>query len=115
VGIDTRGQWSCGQANDYALFMTNARLCPDEVMRLENRDVEIIEYDAIDDTILEIVADGKRGVGPCTALDIAAINIRCEHSLKIISVRPEEPVSQFEDYFYGMIHDLRFMVRALFL
>lgn len=95
--------------------MTNARLCPGEVMRLENRDVEIIEDDAINDTILEIVAHGKRGVGPGTALDIAAINIRYEHPLKVTSVRPEEQVSPFEDYFYGMIHDLLFMGRTLFL
>ena len=48
--------------------MANTGLRPDEAARLEYRDVEIVEDDAIDDTILEIVVRGKRGVGYCKSM-----------------------------------------------
>ena len=63
-----RWQWSCEQLHDYVLFMANTGLRPDEAARLEYRDVEIVEDDAIDDTILEIVVRGKRGVGYCKSM-----------------------------------------------
>jgi len=63
-----RWQWSCEQLHDYVLFMANTGLRPDEAARLEYRDVEIINDDAIDDTILEIVVHGKRGVGYCMSM-----------------------------------------------
>ena len=63
-----RWQWSCEQLHDYVLFMANTGLRPDEVARLEYRDVEIVEEDTINDTILEIVVRGKRGVGYCKSM-----------------------------------------------
>ena len=63
-----RWQWCCEQLHDYVLFMANTGLRPDEAARLEYRDVEIVEDDAIDDTILEIVVRGKRGVGYCMSM-----------------------------------------------
>jgi integrase len=46
--------------------MANTGLRPDEAARLEYRDVTIVE-DA-EDTILEIVVRGKRGVGYCMSM-----------------------------------------------
>jgi integrase len=63
-----RWQWSCEQLHDYVLFMANTGLRPDESARLEYRDVEIVDDDAIDDTILEIEVRGKRGVGFCKSM-----------------------------------------------
>ena len=60
-----RWQWSCEQLHDYVLFMANTGLRPDESAQLEYRDVEIVDDEAIDDTILEIEVRGKRGVGFC--------------------------------------------------
>jgi integrase len=53
------------QLHDFVLFMANTGLRPDEAYRLQYRDVEIIEDDGTDETILEIVVRGKRGVGYC--------------------------------------------------
>ena len=63
-----RFKWESEQLHDYVLFMANTGLRPDEVARLEYRDVEIVEEDAIDDAILEIVVRGKRGVGYCKSM-----------------------------------------------
>ena len=63
-----RWQWSCEQLHDYVLFMANTGLRPDESARLEFRDVEIVDDEAIDDTILEIEVRGKRGVGFCKSM-----------------------------------------------
>ncbi len=60
-----RWKWSCEQLHDYVLFMANTGLRPDEVKRLEFRDVAIVEdYDS-EETILEIEVRGKRGIGYC--------------------------------------------------
>ena len=45
--------------------MANTGLRPDEVMRLQFRDVTIVDDDASNETILEIEVRGKRGVGYC--------------------------------------------------
>lgn len=63
-----RWQWSCEQLHDYVLFMANTGLRPDEAKRLEFRDVEIVEDEATEDTILEITVRGKRGVGFCKSM-----------------------------------------------
>ena len=63
-----RWQWCCEQLHDYVLFMANTGLRPDESARLEYRDVKIVKDEAIDNTILEIVVRGKRGVGYCISM-----------------------------------------------
>jgi len=63
-----RWQWSCEQLHDYVLFMANTGLRPDEAARLEFRDVTIVQDDATDAAILEIVVRGKRGVGYCMSM-----------------------------------------------
>ena len=63
-----RFKWESEQLHDFVLFMANTGLRPDEAYRLEYRDVEIIEDEASDDTILEIVVRGKRGVGYCMSM-----------------------------------------------
>ncbi|MCC5982618.1 MAG: phage integrase SAM-like domain-containing protein [Oceanicaulis sp.] len=64
---DNRPQWrhNAEQLHDYVLFMANTGLRPDEVRRIEYRDVTIVDDDDSGETILEIVVRGKRGVGYC--------------------------------------------------
>ncbi len=45
--------------------MANTGLRPDEAMRLEFRDVTVVDDEATGETILEIEVRGKRGVGYC--------------------------------------------------
>jgi len=54
--------------HDYVLFMANTGLRPDEALRLQFRDVEIVEDEGSDETILEIQVRGKRGVGYCKSM-----------------------------------------------
>jgi len=63
-----RSRWACEQLHDLVLFMGNTGLRPDEALRLEFRDVEIVEDEATDETILVIKVRGKRGVGYCKSL-----------------------------------------------
>jgi integrase len=63
-----RNRWISEQTHDYVLFMANTGLRPDEVKRLEFRDVAIVRDDATDETILEIEVRGKRGVGYCKSM-----------------------------------------------
>jgi len=51
--------------HDYVLFMANTGLRPDEAARLEYRDVTIVDDTDSGESILEIAARGKRGVGYC--------------------------------------------------
>lgn len=53
------------QLHDCILFMGNTGLRPDEVVRLEYRDVSVVDDDRSGETILEIECRGKRGYGPC--------------------------------------------------
>jgi integrase len=62
---NNRWKWTCEQMHDYVLFMANTGLRPDEALRLEFRDVQIVEDDDSGETILEIEVRGKRGVGYC--------------------------------------------------
>lgn len=68
-----RWKWECEQLHDYVLFMVNTGLRPDEVARLEYRDVEVVEDQATDETILEISVRGKRGVGYCKSMPGAVL------------------------------------------
>ena len=58
-------KWSSEQLHDFVLFMANSGLRPDEAYRLEFRDVEIVEDETTEETILVIHVRGKRGVGIC--------------------------------------------------
>jgi len=53
------------QLHDKVLFMANTGIRPDEANWLEYRDVEIVEYNATGETIIEIEVRCKRGVGYC--------------------------------------------------
>jgi integrase len=68
-----RYRWESEQLHDFVLFMANTGLRPDEAMRLEFRDVTIVEDDATGDRILEIEVRGKRGVGYCKSMPGAVI------------------------------------------
>ncbi len=50
------------------LFMVNTGLRPDEVKRIEFRDVKIVHDRGSGETILEIDVRGKRGVGFCKSM-----------------------------------------------
>ena len=61
----TPHEWNTAQLHDFVLFMANTGLRPDEVKRLQYRDVSVVHDDDSDETILEIEVRGKRGVGFC--------------------------------------------------
>jgi integrase len=63
-----RYTWESEQLHDYVLFMANTGLRPDEANRLQFRDVEIVEDEGTNETILEIEVRGKRGVGYCKSM-----------------------------------------------
>ena len=54
--------------HDFVLFMVNTGLRPDEVKRIEFRDVKIVNDRDSRQTILEIDVRGKRGVGFCKSM-----------------------------------------------
>ncbi len=56
------------QLHDFVLFMANTGLRPDEALRLEHRDVEIVDDLDSGETILEIEVRGKRGIGFCKSM-----------------------------------------------
>jgi integrase len=60
-----RYKWESEQLHDFVLFMANTGLRPDEALRLQFRDVTVVEDEASGETILEIEVRGKRGVGYC--------------------------------------------------
>ncbi len=63
-----RFKWESEQLHDFVLFMANTGLRPDEALRLEFRDVDIVKDQATAQTILEIEVRGKRGVGFCKSM-----------------------------------------------
>ncbi|MCP4289682.1 MAG: site-specific integrase [Gammaproteobacteria bacterium] len=71
-----RWQRSAEQLHDMVLFMANTGMRPDELNRLEYRDVTIIDDEDTGETILEIEARGKRGVGFCKSMPGAVIPFR---------------------------------------
>jgi integrase len=54
--------------HDFVLFMVNTGLRPDEVKRIEFRDVKVVNDRDSGETILEIDVRGKRGVGFCKSM-----------------------------------------------
>ncbi len=68
-----RWRWSCEQLHDFVLFMANTGLRPDEALRLEHRDVAVVEDIASGERILEIEVRGKRGVGYCKSMPGAVL------------------------------------------
>lgn len=64
-----RWKWTSEQMHDYVLFMGNTGLRPDEALRLQFRDVQIVEDAATRQRILEIEVRGKRGVGYCKSMN----------------------------------------------
>jgi integrase len=68
-----RWKKECEQMHDFVLFMANTGLRPDEVSRLEFRDVAIVTDEATGERILEIEVRGKRGVGYCKSMTGAAM------------------------------------------
>jgi len=68
-----RYEWNCAQMHDFVLFMANTGLRPDEAKRLQYRDVTIVDDDDTEETILEIVVRGKRGVGYCKSTSGAVV------------------------------------------
>jgi integrase len=71
-----RWRWECEQLHDFVLLMANTGLRPDEALRLQFRDVEIVEDEATGKTILEIEVRGKRGVGYCKSMPNAVLPFR---------------------------------------
>jgi integrase len=71
-----RFTWECEQLHDFVLFMGNTGLRPDEAMRLEYRDVNIVKDEPTRETILEIEVRGKRGVGYCKSMPGAVLPFR---------------------------------------
>jgi len=64
---------NAAQLHDLILFMANTGVRPDEVKRLEYRDVEIVRDASTDQTILELQVRGKRGVGFCKSMTGAVL------------------------------------------
>ena len=64
-----RFKWECEQLHDYVEFAVNTGLRPDEALRLQFRDVIVVEDEASGQTILEIEVRGKRGVGYCRSTE----------------------------------------------
>ncbi len=63
-----RFKWYAEQLHDYVLIMANTGLRPDEAKLLEYRDIEIVDDERTEETILELEVRGKRGVGYCKSM-----------------------------------------------
>jgi len=61
-------RWASEQLHDLVLFIANTGLRPDEVKRLEHRDVQIVRDQDTNETILEIEVRGKTGIGFCKSM-----------------------------------------------
>ncbi|MEI9904446.1 MAG: site-specific integrase, partial [Asticcacaulis sp.] len=72
-------RWRLASENlhDLVLFMANTGLRPDEALRLEYRDVEVVTDEATGKRILEIEVRGKRGVGYCKSMPGAVYPFQC--------------------------------------
>lgn len=56
---------------DYIIFMANTGLRPDEILRLQYRDVTVVMDEATNERILVIEVRGKRGTGYCKSMPAA--------------------------------------------
>ena len=65
TAYNKRHKRNAQQLHDIVLFMANTGLRTDEMMRLEYRDITIVDDLDSGETILEIEVRGKRGVGYC--------------------------------------------------
>ena len=65
TAVNKRHKKNAAQLHDLVLFMANTGLRPDEILRLEYRDITIVDDLDSGETILEIEVRGKRGVGYC--------------------------------------------------
>ena len=93
-----RWKWECEQMHDFVLFMANTGVRPDEALRIEFRDVDIVEDDATDETILEIKVRGKRGVGYCKSMPGAVEPLRrLKERLRPTPVAAEEALPKGRD------------------
>ncbi len=72
-----RWRTACENLHDLVLFMANTGLRPDEALRLEYRDVNVVIDDATNERILEIEVRGKRGVGYCKSMPNAVYPFQC--------------------------------------
>jgi integrase len=63
-----RDRWPAEQLHDYVLLMANTGLRPDEVKKLQFRDVAIVEDQWSGDEILCIKVRGKHGEGWCYSM-----------------------------------------------
>ena len=68
--------------------MVNTGLRPDEAGRLQFRDVEVVEDQGTNETILEISVRGKRGVGYCKSMPGALVPFERLRSRKRLNRRP---------------------------
>ena len=91
-----RWLWSCEQLHDYVLFAANTGLRPDEALRLQFRDVEIVEDEASGETILEIQVRGKRGVGYCKSMPNAVLPFQRLRKRERLTPTPEKPKNKAE-------------------
>ncbi len=66
--LKERWRWASEQLHDLVLFAANTGMRPDELGRLEFRDVKIVEDEATDEEILLVEVRGKRGVGYCKSM-----------------------------------------------
>ncbi|WP_263588657.1 tyrosine-type recombinase/integrase [Sphingopyxis sp. GC21] len=64
---------ACEDLHDYVLFMVNSGLRPDEALRIEKRDIEVVQDGANNERILHIAVRGKRGVGYCKTMPGAVL------------------------------------------
>jgi len=71
--LKARWRWASEQLHDRVLLAGNSGLRPDEMGRLEFRDVEIVTDDATGKEILLIEVRGKRGVGYCKTMPGAVL------------------------------------------
>lgn len=86
-----RWKWEYEQLHDFVLFMVNTGLRPDEAMRLEFRDVEIVKDAATGETILEISVRGKRGVGYCKSMPGAVLPFkRLSQRKRVAALAPHD-------------------------
>ena len=86
-----RWKWEYEQFHDFVLFMVNTGLRPDEALRLEFRDVEIVEDDATGETILVISVRGKRGTGYCKSMPNAVLPFtRLSQRKRMASAAPHD-------------------------
>lgn len=80
------------ELHDFILIMVNTGLRPDEVKRLEFRDVKIVDDRDSGQRILEIDVRGKRGVGFCKSMPGAVLPF--QRILKRRNPQPTEIIFQ---------------------